>query len=172
MLAGRGARGAHPARGRRMLRMLVEDEDIDRRLEEARKRLEAFEDAVTDQRLLRRLEQEWAFHPLLLVYKSLFAVMALGLTGCFAILATPMVSMQWARTIAAFEVRAGWPAPALLLFLSLCVGAVGYGIRYAAILRGARSPLLPDELREHQVLASELAHLTSRKRMAERGVQG
>lgn len=152
--------------------MLVEDEDIDRRLVEARKRLEAFEDAVTDQRLLRRLEQEWALHPLLLAYKALFALMFTGLAGCLAILATPMMSMQWARLLAVYEMRAGYPLPLLLLILSLCVGGVGYGLRYAAILRATRSPLLPDELREHQGLASELAHLTSRKRMQERGLQG
>lgn|SRR5690606_37042392 len=152
--------------------MLVEDEDIDRRLEEARERLQAFEDAVTDQRLLRRLEQESAFHPLLLAYRSLFALSALGLLGCFGLLAAPAMSMQWARAIAHFEQRVDWPAPILLLVLSLCVLTVGYGVRYAAILRAMRSPLLPDELREHQGLASELAHLTSRKRMAERGLQG
>lgn len=151
--------------------MLVEDVDIERRLEEARKRLQAFEDAVTDQRILRRLQQEWAFHPLLLLYKALFGLMFTGLFASLVILVTPMLSMQWARTLALYESRMGYPLPVLLLVLSLCIGGIGYGVRYGAILRGMRSPLLPDELREHQGLASELAHLTSRKRMLERGVQ-
>lgn len=146
------------------------DEDLDRDLARAQERLQALEDAVTDHHLLTRLEHENPAHPLLLGYKFFVGLMSAGVACILLLLAMPLISTEIAKIIAHTDARIGMPVPLALLLLSFCNGALGVSLRYGAILRAQHSPMLPDELKEHQALTAEVTRLASKKRLKERGV--
>lgn len=150
--------------------MTSNEDDIDAQLAAAKLRLEAFQDAATGDRLLSRLEREAPVHPLLVGYKFFIGLMAVDVALALTVLAVPLVSMDWTRRIVGLEMRTGMPLPILLLILAFCAAAIGLSLRYGAILRGQRSPLLVDEMKDHQAIASELARLSSKKRLQERGI--
>ncbi len=135
---------------------MSETEEIQRNLTDAERKLDAMKDNVSGTGFIKRLDREAPYHPLLLVWRMSAAVaVALGI-GTLATLVTPILSADLARTIARFDVVPMVPLPGVLAILGLVCMVVGLSVRQLAIMRAQVSPMMTQELKQHQRLASDV----------------
>ncbi len=146
-------------------------EEVERMLEDARRRLRQFEERVDYGRLIERLRSSSPAHPVLLA-RFVFAfcgVMAL-LCG-LAVLLVPFLSPELARELAKVESVIAYvpddvPAlPAVCGVLALCMGVAWAMSTGAALAIGRDSKLLPFEQKQHQQLINEITRLTAIQRI-------
>ena len=148
-------------------------EDVEKQLVEARSKLQAFEDGVDRKRLLLRLKTASPAHPVLL-FRAFFLVCTIVLLmAAVAVMATPIFSVDLARTLAKFDavvpVPPGIPGlPALLAVLALCMGTGWLMTSMAAYAMGRDAQMLPWEQKTHQKLVNEVTRLTTQKAVMER----
>lgn len=130
-------------------------------LDQAWAELDAFRAREDDRTRIRRLAAECPWHPLLLLSHALFG-MALGLgTGGLALAVAPWTGHEMALALARTD-PAGVLAPAAVV-VAACAAIAGISTRKSASVRGADSPLLPEEARAHQRLAGEVLRLQCRQ---------
>ena len=148
-------------------------EDVDRLLVEARAKLQAFEDGVDRQRLLKRLKTQSPAHPILL-FRALFLFLAI-LCGAAAltVLLIPVFSTDLARVLARIEAVVPAPQgipgmPALLGLVTVCMLVAWFMSTLAAYAMGRDAQMLPWEQKQHQKLVNEVTRLTTQKAVIER----
>ncbi|MEN0061532.1 MAG: hypothetical protein AAGA48_05240 [Myxococcota bacterium] len=146
-------------------------EEVQQLLDEARRRLRAFEDRVDYSRLLLRLRTASPAHPVLLA-RFLFGALAVvaALLG-LGVLSLPFLNQELARELAVVEsvipyVPADVPAlPAVCGLLAICMLIAWVMTTGAALAIGRESKMLPFEQKQHQALVNEITRLTAVQRI-------
>ena len=77
--------------------------DVEKQLDQARSKLQSFEDAVDRGRLLQRLKMSSPAHPVLLFRGFFMFMTVLMMLGALAILIVPFVNGDLSRQIAKFD---------------------------------------------------------------------
>ncbi|MEO0602061.1 MAG: hypothetical protein AAF211_11540 [Myxococcota bacterium] len=146
-------------------------EEIERSLEDLRRRLRQFEERVDYRRLILRLRTASPAHPVLLA-RSMFAVLAvLAALAGLAVLLVPFASPELARELAKVEsvipyVPQDVPAlPAVCGVLAFCMVVAWAMSTGAALAIGRESKLLPWEQKQHQSMVNEITRLTAVQRI-------
>lgn len=143
-------------------------DDIDRQLEDVRKKLRDIEEADSWRVHLARLSDARPYHPALLV-RTLFALLAsFALLFLLLSLGIPFLTTQFIQPIRLFESAIGMSVPVLL---GIAMGALVVGwvtATLAAVNEGKESPLMEEEQLIKQKLMDEAARLSREKAVIER----
>ena len=136
---------------------LYVEEDPEKALVDASRRLEEFEQKAFGQNRMARFRRESPRHPILvgMVLTAFGSVLMVFAGVCLA--AAPMISPDLARTFAAIPGMG--IAPFGLIALGFCGALLWVGLRVLASARAASSPLLPRDLSEHNRLRSDVQRL-------------
>ena len=155
-----------------MIEEFDQDQDVEKLLRGARKKLEAFEDGVDRARLLKRLKLASPAHPVLLLRGLFFLTVVFLVISVFATLAVPFVNADLARRLARYDTvvqGAGIPGiPVLLIGLAVCMALAWLMSTGAALAIGRDAQMLPWEQKKHQQLVNEVTRLTTQKAVMER----
>jgi len=150
-------------RGDESPRQQEHDELVAAALVAAKKELQEFEDSITPDVLLERLNTEFPAHPLLLIYKFCLGLLSVGIVLALTVLALPLFPGNLLIMVAELEDRIELPIPLVLTVLAFCFGFFGAGVRQLAVIRAERSPMRPAERKTFQRLSNEVHRLQSAK---------
>jgi hypothetical protein len=146
--------------------------DVDRELESALKKLQSFEDDVTDEQAWARLLHQSPRHPLVWM-RPVFALGAglcvVGAAGLFLLPFIEALLPEETRrelpvdSIRALEAAAGMPLPVSLGVLGVCAALMYVMCGQAALAIGREAPLLPSEAKQHEKLADDVKRLQAQR---------
>jgi hypothetical protein len=139
-------------------------DEIDRDLEVARARLDAFERSRTASDYIARLKASSPLHPFLVARAGAGFIAAGGAAAGLIALVTPYLSRDAATALAQLDVALGFPLFVAGLLLACCGMVMSVTAHFMAIGSGKEARLMPHEARTHQRLVSDVQQLEARKR--------